>query len=323
MSLGLAIVLATTHLEYHHFFATTMRQHGATHGSASKHRRADLDVGAIGHHEHILDFHFGADFDGKGFYLEFAASGNFVLLATGLDHRVHACLQNWFDPENAALYRNLPAIANQCSIRMHEPGGCGYIDTDDTISRNVATSQEIDAFLAGVERRAFKQALFAIQDHHSALDVVQNAMLKLVERYADKPGEELPPLFQRILQNTIHDHFRRSKVRNFWVRLVSPLQNKEDETGETLESLAAHSEAMHQPGPDKQASGNQQLAAIELALSELPTRQREAFLLRYWEELDVAETAKAMGCSEGSVKTHCFRATSALAAKLKDRGISP
>jgi len=205
---------------------------------------------------------------------------------------------------------------------MHDPGGSGYIATDDTFYSNVATSQEIDTFLAGVERRAFKQSLFAIQDHHSALDVVQNAMLKLVERYADKPVEELPPLFQRILQNTIHDHFRRSKVRNFWVRLVSPLQNKEDETGDTLESLAAHSEAMHHPGPDKQASGNQQLAAIEQALTELPARQREAFLLRYWEELDVAETAKAMGCSEGSVKTHCFRATSALAAKLKGRGIS-
>ncbi len=186
----------------------------------------------------------------------------------------------------------------------------------------MATSQEIDAFLAGVERRAFKQALFAIQDHHSALDVVQNAMLKLVERYADKPAEELAPLFQRILQNTIHDHFRRSKVRDFWVRLVSPLRDKDDENSETLESLAAHSESTHQPSPEKEASTNQQLAAIEQALAELPPRQREAFLLRYWEELDVAETAKAMGCSEGSVKTHCFRANNALSAILKDRGIS-
>jgi RNA polymerase sigma-70 factor (ECF subfamily) len=186
----------------------------------------------------------------------------------------------------------------------------------------VASSKEIDAFLADVERRAFKQALFTIQDHHSALDVVQNAMLKLVERYHDKPAEELAPLFQRILQNTIHDHFRRSKVRDFWVRLVSPLRDKDDENSETLESLAAHAESTHQPSPEKEASANQHLAAIEQALAELPQRQREAFLLRYWEELDVAETAKAMGCSEGSVKTHCFRASNALAAKLKDRGIS-
>lgn len=185
----------------------------------------------------------------------------------------------------------------------------------------MASSQEIDAFLAGVERRAFKQALFTTQDHHSALDIVQNAMLKLVERYHDKPADELLPLFQRILQNTINDHFRRSKVRDFWVRLVSPLHNKDDENGDTLESLAAHCEATHQPSPEQEASANQQLAAIEHALSELPLRQREAFLLRYWEELDVTETAKVMGCSEGSVKTHCFRANNALAAKLKDKGI--
>ncbi len=197
-----------------------------------------------------------------------------------------------------------------------------YICTAFTHTCNVASSQEIDAFLAGVERRAFKQALFSIQDHHSSLDVVQNAMLKLVERYHDKPVEELAPLFQRILQNTIHDHFRRGKVRDFWVRLVSPLREKDDEGSETLESLAAHAESTHQPSPEKEASANQHLAAIEQALAELPQRQREAFLLRYWEELDVAETAKAMGCSEGSVKTHCFRASNALAAKLKDRGIS-
>ncbi len=186
----------------------------------------------------------------------------------------------------------------------------------------MASSREIDDFLAGVERRAFKQALFTIQDHHSALDVVQNAMLKLVERYHDKPAEELPPLFQRILQNTIHDHFRRGKVREFWVRLVSPLRDKDAENSETLESLAAASESTHQPSPEKEASANQHLAAIEQALSELPLRQREAFLLRYWEDFDVAETAKIMGCSEGSVKTHCFRATNALAAKLKEKGIS-
>ncbi|OYY94743.1 MAG: RNA polymerase sigma factor [Hydrogenophilales bacterium 28-61-23] len=186
----------------------------------------------------------------------------------------------------------------------------------------MASSQEIDEFLAGVERRAFKQALFAMQDHHSALDVVQNAMLKLVEHYRDKPAEELPLLFQRILRNTIHDHFRRGKVRDFWVRLVSPLRDKDNENGETLESIAAASESTHQPSPEKEASSNQQLAAIELALSELPLRQREAFLLRYWEELDVAETAIVMGCSEGSVKTHCFRANNALAAKLRKKGIS-
>jgi RNA polymerase sigma-70 factor, ECF subfamily len=202
-------------------------------------------------------------------------------------------------------------------------GSFGYIADAKTTDTRVASTREIDAFLAGIERRAFKHAVFAIQDHHAALDVVQNAMLKLVERYTDKPAEELPLLFQRILQNAIHDHFRRAKVRDFWVRLVSPLRDKDEENSETLESLSATSTAERPPGPEEESSSRQNITAIEQALSELPARQREAFLLRYWEELDVAETAQVMGCSEGSVKTHCFRATNTLAEKLKQRGIKP
>lgn len=192
--------------------------------------------------------------------------------------------------------------------------------TSDT---RVASTQEIEAFLAGTERRAFKHAVYAVQDHHTALDIVQNAMLKLVERYADKPAGELPLLFQRILQNAIHDHFRRAKVRDFWVRVVSPLRDKDDEQAETLETLALASDAERPPVPEAEVASWQNIEAIELALSELPPRQREAFLLRYWEELDVTETALVMGCSEGSVKTHCFRATHALAEKLRQRGIKP
>ncbi len=187
----------------------------------------------------------------------------------------------------------------------------------------MASIQEIDAFLAGAERRAYKQALYAVRDHHSALDIVQNAMLKLVERYGDRPAPELPLLFQRILQNAIHDHFRRASVRNFWVRLVSPLQEKDEANAETLESVSAHAEAARVPGPEEAVSSRQRIAVIEEALAGLPPRQREAFLLRYWEELDLSETARVMGCSEGSVKTHCFRATHALASKLKEKGIKP
>jgi len=186
----------------------------------------------------------------------------------------------------------------------------------------VASNLELDHFLAEVERRAYKHAPFALQDHHSALDVVQSAMMKLVERYSDKPLQELPMLFQRILQNAIHDHFRRAKVRNFWVRVVSPLKDNEEEHAETLESLAA-AEGVVTPSPEVAVSQNQHLAIIEQALSELPARQREAFLLLYWEGLDVAETAEAMGCSQGSVKTHSFRAINALAQKLKNAGITP
>lgn len=187
----------------------------------------------------------------------------------------------------------------------------------------MATNLEIDNFLAEVERRAYKHALYAIHDHHAALDVVQTAMMKLVERYADKPVQELPMLFQRILQNAIHDHFRRAKVRNFWVKLVSPLRDKDEDNQETLESLAAGAEDYASPSPEQAAMENQHLALIEQAIGELPARQREAFLLRYWEGMDVAETAEIMGCSQGSVKTHSFRAVNALAQKLKEMGIAP
>lgn len=198
-----------------------------------------------------------------------------------------------------------------------------YIVTIKPTWKPVATNLEIDHFLAEVERRAYKHALYAIHDHHSALDVVQNAMMKLVERYADKPAQELPMLFQRILQNAIHDHFRRAKVRDFWVRLVSPLRDKDEENTETLETLAAGAEDYVSPSPEDAAVESQHLGMIEQAIGELPTRQREAFLLRYWEGMDVAETAEIMGCSQGSVKTHSFRAVNALAQKLKEMGIAP
>ena len=201
-------------------------------------------------------------------------------------------------------------------------GSLGYSLATTQTSTTVATNLEIDHFLAEVERRAYKHALFAIHDHHAALDVVQNAMMKLVERYADKPPAELPMLFQRILQNAINDHFRRARVRNFWVRVVSPLRTKDDEQMETLEDLAAQAE-QHSPSPEKQVAENQHLALIEKALAELPPRQRQAFLLRYWEGMDVAETAEIMGCSQGSVKTHSFRAVKAMAQKLQAMGIKP
>lgn len=187
----------------------------------------------------------------------------------------------------------------------------------------MATNLEIDHFLAEAERRAYKHAFYAIHDHHAALDVVQNAMMKLVEHYAAKPAPELPMLFQRILQNAIHDHFRRAKVRDFWVRLVSPLRDKDAENSETLETLAASAADYTSPSPELEVAEKQHLALIEQALLELPTRQREAFLLRYWEGMDVAETAKIMGCSQGSVKTHSFRAVNAMAQKLQKMGIKP
>jgi RNA polymerase sigma-70 factor (ECF subfamily) len=163
-----------------------------------------------------------------------------------------------------------------------------------------------------------------VRNEEAALDIVQDAMLKLTEKYAAKPPAELPMLFQRILQNTIHDHFRRQKVRSTWTTLLSALGQKDekDEDFDPLETLAARPDSNASIDPAGAHEQAETVALIEQALARLPARQREAFLLRYWEELDVAETAKAMGCSEGSVKTHCSRAVHALAETLKAKGIS-
>jgi RNA polymerase sigma-70 factor (ECF subfamily) len=190
----------------------------------------------------------------------------------------------------------------------------------------MATRQEISDFLASVERRAFKQAVYAVRDDEAALDIVQDAMLKLAEKYADKPPAELPPLFQRILQNVIHDHFRRQKVRNLWTTLLSSLQpassDRDGGDNDPLETLL--------PGENNEMAENaanivesgQIVRIIEAEIQRLPNRQREAFIMRYWQDMDVAETAAAMGCSEGSVKTHCSRATHTLATALRAKGIS-
>ena len=166
--------------------------------------------------------------------------------------------------------------------------------------------------------------MFALRDEHGALDVVQDAMLKLTEKYSDKPPAELPMLFQRILQNAIHDHFRRQKVRSTWTTLLSALgkRDEKDDDFDPLETLAAKSDSNATVDPAEQFERGQVMTFIEQALARLPARQREAFLLRYWEEFDVAETAAAMGCSEGSVKTHCSRAVHALAELLKAKGIT-
>jgi RNA polymerase sigma-70 factor (ECF subfamily) len=151
---------------------------------------------------------------------------------------------------------------------------------------------------------------------------VQDAMLKLAAKYGAKPIEELPMLFQRILQNTIRDFYRRQKVRSLWVTLFSALApGREEEDGDPLETLESADASKTGQGPPEHLEQSQVIEVIEKELQRLPPRQRQAFLLRYWEELDVSETAGIMGCSQGSVKTHCSRATHALAAALRARGI--
>lgn len=147
-------------------------------------------------------------------------------------------------------------------------------------------------------------------------------MLKLAEKYGDKPPTELPMLFQRILQNVIRDCFRRLRVRSMWTTLLSSFGGDEDDDSDPLETLEARDGSNLAASPQSQFEQSQVMGIIEAEIAHLPARQREAFLMRYWEEMDIAETAAAMGCSEGSVKTHCSRATHSLAAALKSKGIT-
>jgi len=182
----------------------------------------------------------------------------------------------------------------------------------------VASAQEISDFLRQIEKRAFRQTAYAVRDEHAALDIVQDAMLKLADKYANKPIAEYPMLFQRILQNTTRDYWRRQKVRNLWTSLFSSFGPQDDEEFDLLETIDVEDADNN---PYDQLERSQTMVLIGKALEKLPARQREAFVLRYWEELDVAETAAAMGCSQGSVKTHCSRAVSAMSQLLEQAGL--
>jgi RNA polymerase sigma-70 factor, ECF subfamily len=164
--------------------------------------------------------------------------------------------------------------------------------------------------------------VFAVRDEEAALDIVQDAMLRLAEKYGHLPAGELPALFHRIVQNAIRDWFRRQKVRSTWTTLFSALPGREDDEQDPLETLQAPEGSEVQEGPSEALEQSQVLEIIRQEVRRLPERQREAFILRYWEELDVADTARAMRCSEGSVKTHCSRAAHALQVALRARGIT-
>jgi RNA polymerase sigma-70 factor, ECF subfamily len=189
-------------------------------------------------------------------------------------------------------------------------------------SRPLATDKELSDFLKSVEKRAFKRTAYTVRNDDAALDIVQDSMIRLSEKYADRPPEELPLVFQRILSNATMDWFRRQKVRNAVLVNLSDFEGADDDGGDfdllellDLDSVATESAA--------DSVGRQQiLELIDGEVSKLPGRQREAFLLRYWEELDVAETAAVMGCSQGSVKTHCSRAVHALAKALRAKGVT-
>ena len=169
----------------------------------------------------------------------------------------------------------------------------------------------MNAFLAQVERRAFRMAEINLGHREDALDAVQDAMLRLVKHYSDKPAQEWTPLFWGILRRRIVDLQRRRKVRSI---MVGWLGGK-DEDGD---DLPLWEPADTGPGPLERLHDAQSYADMAAAVKLLPQRQREAFMLRMLEGLDVAETAQAMGCSEGSVKTHLSRALQRLRDQLED-----
>jgi RNA polymerase sigma-70 factor (ECF subfamily) len=175
------------------------------------------------------------------------------------------------------------------------------------------STRALESFLAGVEAKAFRMAQIALRHEDDALDAVQEAMLRLVRRYSHRPSQEWRPLFYRILENCIRDMQRRRSVRGrlfTWYRRPSGEEGIEGE-GDPLEQVRDPSAQ-----PAAQAQTDETMRALDAALKKLPARQREAFLLRNLEGLDVAETSRAMGCSEGSVKTHYFRALQSLRAQL-------
>jgi len=180
-------------------------------------------------------------------------------------------------------------------------------------------SAALDQFLASVERRAYRMAIIATSNHEDALDIVQDSMLRLAKRYAGYDAEQWGPLFHRIVQSVIRDWYRRAAVRNRF-RFFLGQKNQRDQGGETAaeeDPIEAHF-ATAEPEPGAQLQQQQAIRQLDAALHRLPLRQQQVFLLRQWEGLSVRDTAQAMGCGEGSVKTHFSRALKALREQLQD-----
>lgn len=179
-----------------------------------------------------------------------------------------------------------------------------------TGAQTLQKERQLDQFLAEIERRALRIAEIGVRDRDEALDLVQDAMIKLVRNYGARGQDEWAPLFYRILQNGVRDWHRRQAVRN---RVM--VWFKKAKTDEDYDVIAAAPDP-HGRSPDEELQNSEAMQDMEGAVRELPTRQREAFMLRTFEGLDVAGTAVAMGCSEGSVKTHYSRAVHTLRDKL-------
>jgi RNA polymerase sigma-70 factor, ECF subfamily len=170
----------------------------------------------------------------------------------------------------------------------------------------------LDRFLRDVERRALRVAELSCGAREDALELVQEAMFGFVRSYARKPEAEWPLLFWRVLDSRLTDFQRRRRVRSRWMTWFAPREDDADD--DPLARVPDPTE----PGPLHRLADAESMQALEQALRALPLRQRQAFLLRVWEGLDVGQTASAMGLSEGSVKTHLFRALQRLRARLEN-----
>jgi len=205
----------------------------------------------------------------------------------------------------------MPGPANLDSVATAPRSTAGRADPGETV---LDRATALNRFLADVENRAFRIAQMALGDRDEALDVVQGAMLRLARNYGQRPGEEWPPLFFRILYNGIRDARRRRAVRTRLFGFVrGRFPGDEDEAGDPMEQVPGGG-----PDPARQSMADQAMQRLETALGNLPQRQQQAFVLRCLEGMDVSETAAVMGCSEGSVKTHYSRALHALRAKLDE-----
>jgi len=187
------------------------------------------------------------------------------------------------------------------------------IREQSTGAKTLQRERQLNQFLAEVERRALRIAEIGVRDRDEALDLVQDAMIKLARNYAERPDNEWAPLFYRILQNGVRDWHRRQKVKN---RVM--VWFGRNASGEEEYDIVANTADPAGRSPDVELQTQEAMQRLELSIAELPGRQREAFMLRTFEGLDVASTAVAMGCSDGSVKTHYSRAVHALRDKLGD-----
>ena len=178
----------------------------------------------------------------------------------------------------------------------------------------VAVERSMEEFLQDIERRAFHMAKMATGSREDALDIVQDTMFKLVEKYSDKNSNEWRPLFYRILNSKITDYYRRNAVKNRLISLASFGMRAGDNGADLIDRAEGH----RSDTPDQMLARQVQMTILSKAVAQLPGRQRQAFMLRCWDGMSTALTSQAMGCSEGSVKTHYSRAMHSLRVSLED-----